>query len=83
MARIVTVLILGLGLAAPASACLNDRESPTHEREFRSDYGDLDSNSRPAGWGGAMAFWGPIGGGGAMLLLAGLVSTKAIRRPKA
>jgi hypothetical protein len=25
-------------LAGPAAACLNDKELPTHEREFRSNY---------------------------------------------
>ena len=33
-------LILCVGFAVPAFACLNDRELPSHEREFRSDYGD-------------------------------------------
>jgi len=26
------------GFAGPAAACINDEESPTHEREFRSQY---------------------------------------------
>ncbi len=37
-------LILGVvlfGLGGPAQACLNDNESPAHEREFRSQYGGL------------------------------------------
>lgn len=34
--------LLGLALvvlARPAPACINDNELPTHEREFRSQYG--------------------------------------------
>lgn len=27
-------------LASPASACLNDKELPRHEREFRSNYNE-------------------------------------------
>jgi hypothetical protein len=29
-----------IGLAQPAFACINDDESPVHEREFRSQYQD-------------------------------------------
>ena len=46
------VFSLGLvGLVAPATACMNDNESPTHEREFRSQYGQfagLHSTDEPA-----------------------------------
>ncbi|APW61692.1 hypothetical protein [Paludisphaera borealis] len=28
-------------MGGPAAACMNDNESPTHEREFRSQYGGL------------------------------------------
>lgn len=40
----VHLLILGAVLTcsgATATACINDNESPTHEREFRSQYGGL------------------------------------------
>jgi len=33
-------LIACAGVSTPALACLNDRELPTHEREFRRDYND-------------------------------------------
>lgn len=36
------------GLAGPASACINDHESPTHEREFRSQYARLGPRSSKA-----------------------------------
>lgn len=32
-----------VGLSGPAMACLNDNETSTHEREFRSQYGGLAS----------------------------------------
>lgn len=32
-----------VGLCGPAVACLNDNETSTHEREFRSQYGGLAS----------------------------------------
>ena len=31
-------LIASVLIAAPAVACINDSELPTHEREFRSSY---------------------------------------------
>jgi hypothetical protein len=36
---VLCVVLVGLG--SPAAACINDNESPTHEREFRSQYGKL------------------------------------------
>ena len=38
--RLIVALIAVAGLASPAFACMNDRESPQHEREFRSKYRD-------------------------------------------
>lgn len=37
MSRLLTCLVLAAG-AGPATACINDVELPTHEREFRSQY---------------------------------------------
>lgn len=37
MRRLLTALIFAI-TAAPAIACINDSELPTHEREFRSSY---------------------------------------------
>lgn len=38
MRRLLLVLALLLAVP-PARACINDRELPSHEREFRSQYG--------------------------------------------
>ena len=38
--RIIFGLTVVAGLTANASACINDVESPKHEREFRSNYGE-------------------------------------------
>ena len=42
MHRFLSLLLLAglvFASAAPsATACINDRESPTHEKEFKSDY---------------------------------------------
>lgn len=50
MGRIHALLtgIALVGLAGPASACINDHESPTHEREFRSQYARLRPRSSGA-----------------------------------
>ena len=37
MSRALAVLLI-LGLGGPVLACINDNESPSHEREFRSQY---------------------------------------------
>ena len=42
MRRLLACLVLA-GLASPAAACINDNELPTHEREFRSQYGGVAS----------------------------------------
>jgi hypothetical protein len=36
--RLLLVLLAVAGLSGPATACINDIELPTHEREFRSQY---------------------------------------------
>ena len=33
--------LLLLGICGSAGACMNDRELPQHEREFRSQYGEM------------------------------------------
>ena len=38
--RLIVALIAVAGLGSPAFACMNDRESPQREREFRSKYRD-------------------------------------------
>ena len=84
MSRFFAIVLIGIGgaLASPASACLNDVELPRHEWEFRSEYGDPSPYPEAVRPDYPMAFWGPIGGGVGMLLLAGLVTTRAGHRPK-
>lgn len=48
---------LFLGMAAPASACLNDRDTGATERQFRSNYPIPDANppyeggtTNPSSW---------------------------------
>jgi hypothetical protein len=36
--RSLLALVLAAGFVGTASACINDRELPSHEREFRSQY---------------------------------------------
>jgi len=45
MARLHGLLlcVVFVGLCGPAVACLNDNETSSHEREFRSQYGGLAS----------------------------------------
>jgi hypothetical protein len=52
--RSVAALLTILAIAAPASACINDREVDRHEREFKSNYldpilpGSLSPEAEPA-----------------------------------
>lgn len=89
MGRTLALVAL-LGLAAPAAACINDKELPQHEREFRSQYKGPGRKAAPARRGSdyersdMAARSRPIDarllyGGGAALLLGAfaLVSTRA------
>lgn len=94
--RLIVALIAVATLASPAFACINDRESPQHEREFRSKYRDPaprpDPSADPAEYPAPAA---ParalilaqrrdsilLGAGGA--LLAGAVVVTVGRRPAA
>ena len=53
MFRHLSCLLLTLGIfvgaASTATACINDRESLTHEKEFKSNYLDQHSPSEPDG----------------------------------
>ncbi len=77
MHALLTCIALA-GFAGPACACINDNESPMHEREFRSQYGRLASLSSAAG---SVSTY-PLGhkllaGGGAVLLIGAFsVATK-------
>jgi hypothetical protein len=76
MTRLLAVGFTLAVLAGQASACLNDKELPGHEREFRSRY-----NGHPAPppeTPPAPPDYTPILGGGAALLVAsaGLVAIR-------
>ena len=58
-------------LAGSASACINDKELPRHEREFRSNYKGQPAPS-PKPEAPASPDYRPIQGGGAALLVAAL-----------
>jgi hypothetical protein len=65
------------GLAGSATACINDRELPSHEREFRSSYLFASSNTPPSP-GPTGVIVGPVSRdalvvGGAVLLVGGVV----------
>jgi len=93
MGRTLAFLAL-LGLAAPAVAlaCMNDKELPQHEREFRSQYRGPAGKARPARQDdyarGEMAARGRpiddrllIGGGAGLLVGAfGLIVSRARAR---
>jgi hypothetical protein len=40
--RTLTALVIALSTASFATACINDRELPSHEREFRSQYQEVE-----------------------------------------
>jgi hypothetical protein len=83
MKRFLSSLVAAFVFAGSASACLNDSELPTHEREFRSSYkrqappeSPTDSQMFPPNMVPVA-----LGGGGALLLIgAGLVTLR--RSPK-
>ena len=79
MGRLLLLLAL-VGLADPADACINDNELPTHEREFRSQYGTM--AARPTGRpDGPIDSRLLVGAGAAMLVGAvALASTHARKR---
>lgn len=80
---LLTCIVLA-GFAGPASACINDNESPTHEREFRSQYGGLASRSPAAS--SVPAY--PVGhkllaGSGAVLLIGAFAGAATRGRVRA
>ena len=46
--RFIVALITVASLASPALACVNDRETSQHEREFRSNYRDSSPQPGPS-----------------------------------
>ena len=77
LVRILLAALFLVGTGRSARACINDRESPGHEREFRSNYDDPGrSRTQPvprpsppplmAGWSGPVV----AGVGGVLLTSA-------------
>lgn len=76
----VSVLALAV-FAGPATACINDSELPTHEREFRSRYLAPATPPLPATSPNSDGRqWALAGVGGTLLVVAGVV---AVRRARA
>ncbi|AMV35844.1 hypothetical protein [Planctomyces sp. SH-PL62] len=84
MARL-RILLMGLvlvGLGGRAGACLNDSELKTHEREFRSQYGEWVGPDEGAGEGAirrALRHDVLLGGGAALLVGAFVVASRRDR----
>ena len=79
MKRFLTPLFVALTVAGSASACLNDSELPTHEREFRSSYKRQAPPELPKDSQYTPPYAVPVvlGGGGALLFLgAGLITLR-------
>lgn len=74
MKRFIAACFLLAAAAAPASACLNDKEIDTSEREFRSRYGEEDAAREPIELGFA-----PLGAVG-VVLVAGAYYVAGRRR---
>ena len=69
--RVLLVGLVLVGVGGRAGACLNDSELKTHEREFRSQYGEWAGVGPVEGEGGgrrALRQDVLLGGGAAMLL---------------
>jgi hypothetical protein len=81
MRRLLLCLALVLS-AAPAAACINDGELPSHEREFRSQYNNGPVVMVPkarSGW--AVGGYSALLGGGAMLAVgATVLAVRGARR---
>jgi hypothetical protein len=77
MSRLLAGVLL-LAAAGPAGACINDVELPSHEREFRSQYGGpvAPPSPEPAGRAGVAL----LAGAGAVMLVAGFALALGGRR---
>lgn len=72
---LLTLAVLFLGAAA-ASACINDSELPSHEREFRSSY----KNSPAPESTPSSSYAAPVAASGGVLLLVG-AAVVTMRKP--
>lgn len=76
MRHVLAALIVA-AFAAPAFACLNDQELPSHEREFRSQYR---GSEPPAKTSESPNYFRAYGAGGALLLGATVLTCLPRRR---
>lgn len=79
--RGLLICFLVAAVGGPATACMNDEESPIHEREFRSQYGEW--AGLPSGDEIAHHYRGRhellMGGGAALLAGAAVLAAKRPR----
>jgi hypothetical protein len=68
MKRLLACLVLA-ALVGPAAACLNDRELPSHEREFRSQYNRQTPPMPPSSGSTYPGGFPLLIGGGSVLLI--------------
>jgi hypothetical protein len=85
MQRLILCVLLAAGwlvlVAGPASACLWDRETVHHEKEFRSNYLDRLAETPSDGpyEKSPPALLGVLAGGGGLLMLVGAVIVGLVR----
>lgn len=78
MRRLFTLVVLSVA-AAPAAACINDSELPTHEREFRSSYMADRKPAEPPEPGYKQYIPGTAAAvGGVLLLGAGIITVRRV-----
>ncbi len=79
MKRLLSCLALA-AFVSPAAACINDRELPSHEREFRSQYNRQTPPPTPASSDSTYPSGFPLLIGSGSLLLIGAVSVATTGR---
>jgi hypothetical protein len=77
MRRFLLTMAALLAASATASACINDSELPSHEREFRSSY----KNSPAPESTPSSSYAAPVAAGGGVLLLIG-AAVVTLRTPR-
>jgi hypothetical protein len=77
--RLFAACLLLAATAMPAVACINDIESPSHEREFRSRYGTGAAPPTPSAYPPTIPFLLSAGAG---LLMTGAIVALGRLRPR-
>jgi hypothetical protein len=77
--RLFVACLLLVATAMPVAACINDIESPSHEREFRSRYGSGSAPSAPSSYPPTIPFLLSAGAG---LLMTGAIIAVGRLRPR-